>query len=53
MLCCTKSLAEAKRVSEKQVITRVRVSILPNAEVSDGGPLTHEQPAAQSRRSLH
>lgn len=25
----------------------------PNAEVSDGGPLTHESPAAQSRRSLH
>jgi hypothetical protein len=25
----------------------------PNAEVSDGGPLTHKQPAAQSRRSLH
>jgi hypothetical protein len=24
-----------------------------NAEVSDGGPLTHESPAAQSRRSLH
>jgi hypothetical protein len=25
----------------------------PNAEVSDGGPLTHDKPAAQSRRSLH
>lgn len=25
----------------------------PNAEVSDGGPLTHESPPAQSRRSLH
>lgn len=24
-----------------------------NREVSDGGPLTHESPAAQSRRSLH
>ena len=24
-----------------------------NAEVSDGGPLTHDKPAAQSRRSLH
>ncbi len=27
--------------------------IKQNAEVSDGGPLTHESPAAQSRRSLH
>ena len=26
---------------------------LENDEVSDGGPLTHESPAAQSRRSLH
>jgi hypothetical protein len=26
---------------------------MPNAEVSDGGPLTHDKPAAQSRRSLH
>lgn len=26
---------------------------LHTAEVSDGGPLTHESPAAQSRRSLH
>jgi hypothetical protein len=24
-----------------------------NAEVSEGGPLTHESPAAQSRPSLH
>lgn len=24
-----------------------------NDKVSDGGPLTHESPAAQSRRSLH
>jgi hypothetical protein len=24
-----------------------------NTEVRDGGPLTHESPAAQSRRSLH
>jgi hypothetical protein len=26
---------------------------LHNAEVSEGGPLTHKQPAAQSRPSLH
>jgi hypothetical protein len=30
-----------------------RKSEHPNAEVSDGGPLTHDKPAAQSRRSLH
>lgn len=30
-----------------------RGNLSPNAEVSDGGPLTHESPAAQSRRSLH
>lgn len=29
------------------------VTLYPNAEVSDGGPLTHDKPAAQSRRSLH
>jgi hypothetical protein len=30
-----------------------RSPVMPNVEVSDGGPLTHESPAAQSRRSLH
>jgi len=29
------------------------VARILNAEVSDGGPLTHDKPAAQSRRSLH
>ena len=31
----------------------IRETNTPNAEVSDGGPLTHDKPAAQSRRSLH
>jgi len=32
MLCCTKSLAELKRTSSKQIITRVRVVILPSGK---------------------
>ena len=40
---------QARRIAEE--IARILYS--PNAEVSEGGPLTHESPAAQSRRSLH
>jgi hypothetical protein len=35
MLCHSKPLAEAKRVNSNQIITRVRVAILPNEKVSD------------------
>ena len=35
------------------IIGKLRPTPGGNAEVSDGGPLTHESPAAQSRRSLH
>jgi hypothetical protein len=30
MICATRSLAEAKRINSEQVISRVRVVILPN-----------------------
>ena len=37
----------------EQLYMLTLTSVMPNAEVSDGGPLTHDKPAAQSRRSLH
>lgn len=34
-------------------LVALQLARMANAEVSDGGPLTYESPAAQSRRSLH
>lgn len=42
------------RAKDTGVITlKVDDASVQSAEVSDGGPLTHESHAAQSRRSLH
>lgn len=38
---------------EVKQTTEIGIPFSDNAEVSDGGPLTHESSAAQSRRSLH
>ena len=37
----------------ENMMQEIRPAAMPNAEVSEGGPLTHKQPAAQSRPSLH
>lgn len=43
-----------REIDQLKGMVRVLMEQKPaNAEVSDGGPLTHESPAAQSRRSLH
>lgn len=46
---CGPSVAWCVRQWRKEVAEAQQ----PSAEVSNGGPLTHESPAAHSRRSLH
>lgn len=52
--CGVLILALPRWASDEQLLMLpIKETKAANAEVSDGGPLTHKSPAAQSRRSLH